>query len=63
MSNNLEIIKSAIDGFKKIQEYMAIAKEENATRTYEKLKGDWGFSFTAPMASYESPSAAHTPRL
>ena len=41
MPNGLEIIKAAIDDFKKIQEYMAIAKEENATRTYEKLKREY----------------------
>ena len=41
MPNNLEITKAAIDEFKKIQEYMAIAKEENATRTYENLKREY----------------------
>lgn len=34
MLNGLEIAKAAIDDFKKIQDYMTIAKEENATRTY-----------------------------
>lgn len=38
MLNNAEIAKNAIDDFKKIQDYMAVAKEENATRTYAKLK-------------------------
>lgn len=38
MPNGLEIMKAAIDKFKEIQEYMVIAKEENAERTYEKLK-------------------------
>ena len=33
-----EIIKNAIDEFKDIQEYMILAKEENATKTYAKLK-------------------------
>lgn len=38
MPNGLEIIKAAIDDFKEIQEYMALAKEENAVKTYAKLK-------------------------
>ena len=37
-STNLEITKAAIDDFKEIQEYMVIAKEENAEKTYAKLK-------------------------
>lgn len=37
-STNLEITKNAIDDFKEIQEYMLIAKEENAEKTYAKLK-------------------------
>lgn len=37
-STNLEIAKTAIDDFKEIQEYMLIAKEENAEKTYAKLK-------------------------
>lgn len=41
MPNDLEIAKAAIDDFKKIQDYMIIAKEENATRTYEKLKDEY----------------------
>ena len=41
MPNGLEIIKAAIDDFKKIQEYMALAKEENAVKTYEKLKDEY----------------------
>lgn len=36
--NGAEIIKNAMDEFKDIQEYMAIAKEENAEKTYAKLK-------------------------
>lgn len=36
--NGAEIMKNAMDEFKDIQEYMALAKEENATRTYAKLK-------------------------
>lgn len=41
MPNGLEITKQAIDDFKKIQEYMILAKEENATKTYEKLKDEY----------------------
>lgn len=37
-STNLEITKAAIDDFKEIQEYMLLAKEENAEKTYAKLK-------------------------
>lgn len=36
--NDAEIIKNAMDEFKDIQEYMEIAREENATKTYAKLK-------------------------
>lgn len=36
--NNAEIIKNAMDDFKDIQEYMSLAKEENAAKTYAKLK-------------------------
>ena len=38
MPNGLEIAKTAIDDFKEIQEYMFLAKEENAPKTYAKLK-------------------------
>ena len=38
MPNGLEIAKSAIEDFKKIQRYMSIAKEENVERTYAELK-------------------------
>ena len=41
MPNGLEIIKAAIDDFKKIQEYMILAKKENATETYEKMKDEY----------------------
>ena len=41
MLNGLEITKAAIDDFKKIQEYMMLAKEENATKTYAKLKDEY----------------------
>ena len=36
--NAAEIIKNAMDEFKDIQEYMLIAREENATKTYARLK-------------------------
>lgn len=38
MPNGLEIMKAAIDDFEEIQEYMFLAKKENATETYERLK-------------------------
>lgn len=41
MPNGLEITKAAIEDFRKIQEYMTIAKEENAARTYAKLKDEY----------------------
>lgn len=37
MPDGLEITKAAIDDFKKIQEYMILAKKEHATETYAKL--------------------------
>ncbi|MCI8378524.1 MAG: hypothetical protein HFH72_08385 [Lachnospiraceae bacterium] len=36
--NSAEIMKNAMDEFKEIQEYMALAKKENAIETYAKLK-------------------------
>lgn len=41
MPSGLEIAKTAIDDFKKIQRYMAIAKKENATETYAELKDEY----------------------
>lgn len=41
MPNGLEITKVAIDDFKKIQDYMLVAKEEGATKTYAKLKDEY----------------------
>lgn len=41
MPNSLEVAKDAIEQFQKIQKHMLIAKEENATRTYESLKDDY----------------------
>lgn len=38
MPNGLEIVKAAIDDFKDIQEYMLLARKENAAETYAKLK-------------------------
>ena len=35
---NLSIAKDAINEFREIQEYMLLAKKENATETYAKLK-------------------------
>lgn len=39
--NNAEIIKNAMDDFKKVQNYMLVAKEENATKTYNILKDEY----------------------
>ena len=39
--NGAEIMKNALDEFKNIQEYMMLAKEENAVRTYAKLKDQY----------------------
>lgn len=36
--NGAEIMKNAMDEFKDIQEYMLLAREENAVKTYAKLK-------------------------
>ena len=41
MPNGLEIMKAAIDDFEEIQEYMLLAKEENSTKTYAKLKDEY----------------------
>ena len=41
MPNGLEIMKATIDDFKKIQDYMILAKEENAERTYAKPKDEY----------------------
>lgn len=38
---NLEITQKAMEDFKKIQEYMLLAKKENATETYTKLKDEY----------------------
>lgn len=41
MPTSLDVIKAAIDDFKKIQKYMALAKEENAVKTYAELKDEY----------------------
>lgn len=41
MPTGIEVTKAALDDFKKIQEYMILAKEENATKTYAKLKDEY----------------------
>ena len=38
MPSGLEIIKESIELFREIQDYMLLAKKENAKETYEKLK-------------------------
>ncbi len=41
MPTDIEVTKAALDDFKKIQEYMLLAKKENATETYAKLKDEY----------------------
>lgn len=41
MPTSLDVTKAAIDDFKKIQKYMALAKEENAVKTYAELKDEY----------------------
>ena len=41
MPTGIEVIKTAVDDFKKIQEYMLLARKENATETYAKLKDEY----------------------
>lgn len=41
MPSNAEIAKDTIEQFKKIQRYMAAAKEENASKTYAELKDEY----------------------
>lgn len=41
MPSGIEVTKQALDDFKKIQEYMLIAREENAAKTYAKLKKEY----------------------
>lgn len=41
MPSDIEVTKQALDDFRKIQDYMLSAKEENATKTYAKLKKEY----------------------
>ena len=41
MPSGIEVTKAALDDFKKIQEYMFLAKKENAVETYAKLKKEY----------------------
>ncbi|MCM1539219.1 MAG: hypothetical protein NC254_12585 [bacterium] len=41
MPTGIEVTKAALDDFKKIQKYMLLAKEENATKTYAELKEEY----------------------
>ena len=41
MPTNLEVQKVALDDFCKVQEYMLLAKEEGATKTYAKLRDEY----------------------
>ncbi len=36
-----EIMKNAMDDFKKIQKYMLLARKENASETYAELKEEY----------------------
>lgn len=41
MPSGIEVIKAALDDFKKLQDYMLSARKENATETYAKLKDEY----------------------
>lgn len=41
MPSGIEVTKDVIEQFQKIQKHMLIAKEENATKTYDSLKDDY----------------------
>lgn len=41
MPTSAEIVKTAVDDFKKIQKYMILAKEEHAVKTYAELKDEY----------------------
>lgn len=41
MPTDIKVTKRALDDFNKIQEYMLLAKKENATETYAKLKKEY----------------------
>ena len=36
--NNAEIMQRAMDDFREVQDFMALAKKENAKETYDRLK-------------------------
>ena len=40
-NTNLEITQKAMEDFRKTQQYMLVAKSENATKTYEILKSEY----------------------
>ena len=41
MPSGIEVTKQALDDFKKIQDYMLLARKENATETYASLKREY----------------------
>ncbi len=41
MPSGIEVTKTALDDFKKIQKYMLLARKENATETYAELKEEY----------------------
>ena len=41
MPAGIEVTKTALDDFRKIQEYMLLAKKGNAVETYAKLKDEY----------------------
>ena len=41
MPTSLEVMKAALDDFKKIQKYMQLAKKENPVETYAELKREY----------------------
>lgn len=41
MPAGIEVTKAALDDFRKIHEYMLLAKKENAVETYAKLKHEY----------------------
>lgn len=41
MPSGIEVTKAALDDFQKIQEYMLLARKENATETYARLKKEY----------------------
>lgn len=41
MLSGIEVTKQALDDFRKIQEFMFLAKKENAVETYAKLKKEY----------------------